>query len=144
MAKVQPPPLTALADAPLRPLGGVKGDTVNAKELWKSSPSVVLVLRRPGCSAYLCCCEKHDVHHPGLFHALKLFGDCAVLCRAEAQKVYALKPQLDAMHVQLNCVVHENIEEEINAFHPAYWCGLRRFFSAFCSMRCCIADCTLC
>ena len=64
MAKVQPPPLTALADAPLRPLGGVKGDTVPAKELWKSSPSVVLVLRRPGCSAFLCCYEKHAVHDP--------------------------------------------------------------------------------
>ena len=66
MAKVQPPPLTALADAPLRPLGGGKGDTVPAKELWKCSPSVVLVLRRPGCSAYLCCYAKHAVHDPGV------------------------------------------------------------------------------
>ena len=126
MAKVQPPPVTALADAPLRPLSGVKGDTVSAKELWKSSPSVVLVLRRPGCSVCLCCDVERILHllEPPclLLQKCQMLSACAVLCRAEAQKVYALKPQLDAMNVSLNCVVHENIPEEIEAFHP-YWCG---------------------
>ena len=35
--------------------------------------------------------------------------------------MYALKPKLDAMNVSLNCVVHENLPEEIAAFHPAFW-----------------------
>lgn len=78
MAKVQPPPLTALSDAPLRPLGGSKADSVPANELWKSSPSVVLVLRRPGCSACLCCSKRHAVHGPGvaLFSSLPSYVEC--------------------------------------------------------------------
>ena len=45
----------------------------------------------------------------------------AVLCRAEAKSLYALKPELDKLGVRLVCVVHESLPAEIKAFWPEYW-----------------------
>jgi len=53
MAVVQPPPLSALADAPLSPLGVDSKPATTGRELWKSAPCVVLITRRPGCSKCL-------------------------------------------------------------------------------------------
>lgn len=72
----------------------------------------------------------------------------AVLCREEAKKVWALKPELDALGVGLVALIHERIPEEVrldrcltclpkrcgpegvttwcaqvSEFHPAYWPG---------------------
>ncbi len=53
MAVVQPPPLSALAEAPLSPLGVDSKPATSGRELWKSAPCVVLITRRPGCSECL-------------------------------------------------------------------------------------------
>jgi hypothetical protein len=45
----------------------------------------------------------------------------AVLCRAEAKSLYALKPELDKLGYRMVCVVHEALPMEIKAFWPEYW-----------------------
>ncbi|PNH08122.1 Redox-regulatory protein [Tetrabaena socialis] len=72
-----------------------EGAELVASALWQNSTCAVLILRRPGC----------------------------VLCRDEAQRLWALKPEFDKLGVSLVCVVHEWIQREINAFTPAYWPG---------------------
>ncbi|KXZ52229.1 hypothetical protein GPECTOR_10g860 [Gonium pectorale] len=72
-----------------------EGAEVLASNLWQSKPLAVLILRRPGC----------------------------VLCRDEAQRLWALKPEFDKLGVELICVVHEWIQREIDAFSPSYWPG---------------------
>ncbi len=65
MAVVQPPPLSALADAPLSPLGVDSKPATTGRELWKSAPCVVLITRRPGCSkclALLLCFVSTTFH----------------------------------------------------------------------------------
>lgn len=71
------------------------GTEILASTLWQSQPVAFLVLRRPGC----------------------------VLCRDEAQRLWALKPEFDRLGVALVCVVHEWIEREITAFTAGFWPG---------------------
>ncbi|KAG2435500.1 hypothetical protein HYH02_011795 [Chlamydomonas schloesseri] len=71
------------------------GAEVVAKTLWAKQAVAVLVIRRPGC----------------------------VLCRDEAQRLWALKPEFDKINVGLVCVVHEWIQREIDAFAPSFWPG---------------------
>ncbi len=56
-----------------------------ASKLWESQPVAILVLRRPGC----------------------------ILCRDEAQRLWAIKPALDRLGIGLVCVVHEWIQREV-------------------------------
>ncbi|PNW81862.1 hypothetical protein CHLRE_06g263550v5 [Chlamydomonas reinhardtii] len=87
--------LPALSAVANAVLKSPEGAEVVAKTLWASQPVAVLVLRRPGC----------------------------VLCRDEAQRLWALKPEFDKLGVGLVCVVHEWIQREIDAFAPAFWPG---------------------
>ncbi|MEW5315803.1 MAG: hypothetical protein WDW38_007208 [Sanguina aurantia] len=63
--------------------------------LWDTQPTLIVLLRRPGC----------------------------ILCRDEASKVWAMKPELDKLGVGMVCVVHEWIQREVTAFTPAFWGG---------------------
>eukprot|EP00197_Chlamydomonas_leiostraca_P012344 CAMPEP_0202872210 /NCGR_PEP_ID=MMETSP1391-20130828/20699_1 /ASSEMBLY_ACC=CAM_ASM_000867 /TAXON_ID=1034604 /ORGANISM="Chlamydomonas leiostraca, Strain SAG 11-49" /LENGTH=214 /DNA_ID=CAMNT_0049553201 /DNA_START=86 /DNA_END=730 /DNA_ORIENTATION=- len=88
---------------PLPPLSFIKdaqlrdrtGVTISAQQLWQDQPCVVLIIRRPGC----------------------------VLCRAEAQRLWKLQPELSAAGVAMAAVVHEWRDAEVAAFAPAYWPG---------------------
>lgn len=66
---------------------------LTAGSLWRESPAVIYVVRRPGC----------------------------VLCRAEATKLYEIKPKLDELGVSLVAVLHENIPEQVAEFQNEYW-----------------------
>lgn len=72
-----------------------EGTEIVAKELWKLQPVFFFALRRPGC----------------------------VLCRDTAQQVWEQHEALEAAGLRVVCLVHEWIEREITAFHPAYWGG---------------------
>ena len=68
---------------------------ISAGELWRDRSAVLYLVRRPGC----------------------------VLCRAEATKLYTLKPELDALGVSLVAVLHENREEQVEQFRGEFWPG---------------------
>lgn len=84
----------ALGDAQLR---RSKEDAAAfpASDLWKDSPVLLVVLRRPGC----------------------------LLCREQAVKLWSERAQFEASGVKLVCVVHEWIQREIDGFAPKYWGG---------------------
>ncbi|KAK9818166.1 hypothetical protein WJX72_008085 [[Myrmecia] bisecta] len=71
------------------------GETSIARQLWANQPVLILCLRRPGC----------------------------IMCRAEARKLFGLKPTLDSLGVRMVCIVHEWLPAEAAAFKPAYWGG---------------------
>ncbi|KAF5834405.1 hypothetical protein DUNSADRAFT_8960 [Dunaliella salina] len=76
-------------------LWGKESGTFKASALWKSSPVVLVLLRRPGC----------------------------VLCRYQARELWlGLKNQLEKLGVRMVCIVHEWIDREVEAFTP-YWPG---------------------
>jgi predicted dithiol-disulfide oxidoreductase (DUF899 family) len=85
-----PPALAPLARAPLT---GRDGATTTGSALWATRPSVIYVLRRPGC----------------------------VLCRATAARIAALAPQLESMGVGLACVANAWLPAEVEAFVDGYW-----------------------
>ena len=45
----------------------------------------------------------------------------AVLCRDEAQRLWALKPEFDKLGVGLVCVVHEWIDREVGFAEVSAW-----------------------
>lgn len=87
--------LPQLASIAQAVLRSTNGQTIEAASLWTAQPQVVIILRRPGC----------------------------VLCRDEAQKLWACKPELDKLGVGLVCVVHEWIQREVDAFVAGFWPG---------------------
>lgn len=102
MAPVTLPPLTdtAAASTPLLPLPtDAGGAAVPAHTLWADRPAVVYLVRRPGC----------------------------MLCRAEANQLYKIKPDLDKLGVSLTAVLHENLPEQVAEFRGTYWPGERVF-----------------
>lgn len=46
-----------------------------------------------------------------------------VLCRAQAQRLWAAREQFEAAGYKVVCIVHEWIEREVKAFTPEYWAG---------------------
>lgn len=95
MTAAAAPPAVDATQLAAAPLQDMLGSTSQAGALWASAPCVVLVLRRPGC----------------------------VLCRAEAQKLWAMEPELQRMGVNLACLLHEALPKEVASFAPAYWPG---------------------
>ncbi len=68
----------------------------------------------PGSLQAKLTCSYSPGNHTDLFLL-------AVLCRAEAKSLWALKPDLDKLGVRTVCVVHEGLPAEIKAFWPEYW-----------------------
>ncbi|CAG9460198.1 unnamed protein product [Pedinophyceae sp. YPF-701] len=81
----------------LKDLNGevIPGEEVAASDIYKDAPTVVVVIRRPGC----------------------------VACRDTAQKLWARKSDFDDLGVQMVAVVHQGFPGEIKRFKAGYWPG---------------------
>lgn len=84
------PQLSTIQDATLK---NEAGSTLTASMIWAGQPTVLYLIRRPGC----------------------------VLCREEAQNLQNVKPKLDAMGVKLVGIVKEWDEAEIKDFTTKFW-----------------------
>lgn len=65
------------------------------KQLVASDPVLLLAVRRPGC----------------------------VLCRAQAQRLWKHKDEVEQLGFKLVCVVHQSLPAEIKAFAEHFWPG---------------------
>ena len=65
------------------------------KALVSGSPVLILAVRRPGC----------------------------VLCRAQAQRVWKRREELEQLGFKLACVVHQGLPAEVKAFTENFWTG---------------------
>lgn len=65
------------------------------KELVAAGPVLLLAVRRPGC----------------------------VLCRAEAQKLWKRRQEVEQLGFKLVCVVHQSLPAETKAFSEHFWTG---------------------
>lgn len=97
------------------------GREIEAKSLWQSSPVFIYCIRRPGwCVIHLLfgvvaaeagsCCSQLVCNCPVCLCAS---STCSVLCRDEAQKLWAERAALEAVGLKVVCVVHEWIEREV-------------------------------
>lgn len=87
-------------------LQNVDGQTIQAGELWKSQPVLIMCLRRLGCS--MCSCQLSGVVSCRRWDAVQVLpAIAAVLCRAQAKKLWADKAAFDKLGIRLVCVVHQ-------------------------------------
>lgn len=91
------PQLSTFQDATLK---NEAGSTLAASQIWAGQPTVLYLIRRPGC----------------------------VLCREEAQELQKNKPKLDALGVKLVGIVKEWDEAEIKDFQTKFWSSSDLYF----------------
>lgn len=78
-------------------LQGLSADTppTTLQQLVASNPVLILAVRRPGC----------------------------VLCRAQAQRLWQRKGEVEALGFKVVCVVHQSLPTEVEAFAKSFWTG---------------------
>jgi peroxiredoxin len=86
------PQLSTFSDATLK---NAAGSTLTASQIWAGQPTVLYLVRRPGC----------------------------VLCREEAEDLWKNKGKLDALGVKLVAITKEWDEAEIKDFTSKFWPG---------------------
>ena len=84
-------------------LQNVEGQTIHAGDLWQTQPVLILCLRRLGCSMFSARTESRV--RP--MTPVTEYPAAAVLCRAEAKKLWADKAAFDNLGMRMVCVVHQ-------------------------------------
>ncbi|CAG8582360.1 1161_t:CDS:2 [Funneliformis mosseae] len=100
-------PIEVLRDITLTELKD--NTTFKAGIIWKSTPALILVVRRPGCQ----------------------------LCREESMRISSLRELIsEKMGLNMVAIVHENLNNEVEDFNQGFWKGTvyfdkeKSFFSA--------------
>jgi peroxiredoxin len=131
------PQLSTIQDVTLK---NEAGSTLTASMIWAGQPTVLYLIRRPGCGEDLqwrssFCTRSREWTAANIVPSLLCKPCCVVLCREEAQNLQNAKPKLDAMGVKLVGIVKEWDEAEIKVLPVT--------LMSSCGANICILVCTI-